>query len=31
MLKPMMVAVSKEYESKVQLVYMDVDKFPDLA
>ena len=31
MLKPMMIQVSKEFEGKVQYIYMDVDKFPDVA
>ena len=31
MLMPMLQAVSKDYEGKVQYVYMDVDKFPDVA
>lgn len=30
MLKPMMISIAKEYK-QVQLVYMDVDKYPDLA
>lgn len=30
MLKPMMTTIAKEYPS-VQLVYMDVDKFPQVA
>lgn len=30
MLKPMMISIAKDYK-QVQLVYMDVDKFPDLA
>ena len=31
MLKPMLTTVAEEYEGKVQYVYMDVDKFPDIA
>jgi len=31
MLKPMLEAVCKDYEGKVQYVYMDVDKFPEIS
>jgi thioredoxin 1 len=31
MLKPMMSTISPEYEKEVQLAYMDVDKFQEVA